>query len=134
MENIESNNEQQLSDSNVTEAVTNAPIKHSGVGISSFVISMVAILLVIIAYVGMGVIIANNPEIVEDLDNPPMELILLSLLILFAMFLQLIGTALGIGGCFHKSRKKLFSVLGLVFSLIPLCFLGLMMLLGILNR
>jgi hypothetical protein len=87
--------------------------KHSGFGIASFVISLLAGLLLFLTFVAIGMVSAASPEGIDE-DSP--IALLLGLLILAFMALAMIGLGLGIAGCCQPNRLKVFPVLGVVFS------------------
>ena len=54
-----------------------------------------------------------NPDGIDE-ESP--EAILLGLIMILDLFMVLIGTGLGIAGVVGNGKKKVFSVLGLVFN------------------
>lgn len=106
-------------------------LKHSGMGIASFIMSLLLgpglFLLVIIA----GVLQASTPG---GIDNTSPAAVFLGLIMLFTAGLTLIGIGLGIAGVVQKKRKKIFAVLGLIFnSVVVLAFL-LLMIVGLISK
>ncbi|MDN4069505.1 hypothetical protein NYE70_00385 [Paenibacillus sp. FSL R5-0407] len=97
-----------------------AELKHSGPGIASFIIILVAIVGYIfsIAMITAAVIgIVDQP--IEAITESLMEqagAILGILLMMVAAILHLVALILGIIGLLIKNRKKLFAILGLSFS------------------
>lgn len=87
--------------------------KHSGLGIASFIISLVAGLAILIAIVIAGIMEANTPGGIDE--NSP-EAILLGLVLIGMMFLDLVALGLGIGALFQRDCKKIFAILGTIFS------------------
>jgi hypothetical protein len=55
---------------------------------------------------------------------------LIGLGIILAVFVLLISLGLGIGGLIQKERKRIFSVLGVVFSSFTLLVFSIVMMLG----
>lgn len=112
--------------------------KHSGIGIASFIVALVGIVLIIVAWmmILMSVVeldpaaALEDPESMEqfakDLMTTP-EIVGGSLLLMLSAFLLLIGTILGIVSLFQQQRKKLFPILGTVLNVIPLLLLILIM-------
>jgi len=90
-----------------------SPMKHSGFGIASFIISLV---------IGVTelffVIIAGVLEVTTTggIDEESAVVIILGLLMIGGLVVSLVGTGLGITGLVRKNRKKVFSILGLVFN------------------
>jgi len=58
------------------------------------------------------------------IDETSKAVILMGLGIILALFILLISLGLGIGGLIQKERKKIFSVLGVVFSFFILLVLS----------
>ncbi|WP_432662978.1 hypothetical protein R9X47_20615 [Wukongibacter baidiensis] len=102
-------------------------LKHSRVGISSFVISIISGIMMW----GSG-IIGGYLEITTPggLHEESMEAFIIGLVFLLGLFLSLIGTGLGIFGTIQKNRKKLFAVLGLIFNAVLILFGIVLMIFG----
>ncbi len=87
--------------------------KHSGIGIASFILSLVGpacfLLLVILA----GVIEASAPG---GMDENSTTAGILGILLIAVLIVSIVSFFLGVGGLLQTDRKKLFAVLGLVFS------------------
>lgn len=99
--------------------------KHSGLGIASFIIAMVSILLtiaMIFAFVAFGGASAIEQFTIdpmmteEDLLEVAPGLIIAVLLFMAAALISFIGGILGIAALFQKNRKKLFAILGVIFN------------------
>jgi hypothetical protein len=99
--------------------------RHSGLGIASFVISLImapALLVIVV----MAALIGSSD------DESPANIIV-GLLALGSIALLLTGIGLGIAGVLQKQRRRMFSVLGLVFNaslvlgILGLMLIGLMM-------
>ena len=94
-------------------------MKHSGFGISSFISSIIIgsgmFLLIIFA----TIMESSSQE--EMSDDSPIAIIL-GLMLIGSLMLNFVSLGLAIAGLCQKNRKKVFSILGLVFSL--LIFLG----------
>lgn len=103
------------------------PMKHSGLGISSFVIALLAgpgmFLLLLIA----GVMATQAPN--GQIDEKSAAAVGLGLMLIGGVVVSLIGVGLGIAGVAQKGRKRVFAVLGLVFNgIIAIGVLGIMLL------
>ncbi len=62
----------------------------------------------------LGVLESTTPG---GLDEDSAVTIILGLLIIFSLFLDLVAFGLGIAGIFqHHRRKKMFAILGAIFS------------------
>ncbi len=95
------------------------PTKHSALGISSFVMSIITGLIIFLLVVIAGVMEVSTPG---GIDEESAEAVILGLFIIAALFGCLTALALGIAGLFQKGRKKIFSILGVIFSALP--FIG----------
>ena len=104
-----------------TSVPTNPPALpregHSKLGIASFVTAIVGGLLFLTLGVSLGYMELNTPV---GIDETSKVVILMGLGIILALFILLISLGLGIGGLIQKERKKIFSVLGVVFSFLIL--------------
>ena len=87
--------------------------RHSGVGIASFITSIVSGLAIFGLVVAAGVMEATTPGGVDE-ESP--AAIVLGLFLFAFCFTSFIAFGLGLGGCFHKNRKKVFAVLGTLIS------------------
>lgn len=86
---------------------------HSGWGIASFIVSLVAnIGLVLVVLLG-GIAEVTTPG---GLDEDSLAAGLLGLLLLSALCGLVISLVLGIVGLVQQQRKKVFAILGTVFS------------------
>ncbi|HZN68246.1 MAG TPA: DUF3824 domain-containing protein [Tepidisphaeraceae bacterium] len=101
--------------------------KHSGVGIASFVMSLLAGLGIFVLFAWAGYLQINDPAAVENEDDPRMMALGFGFVV--CIFLVLVGIGLGIGGVLQGDKKKLFGILGLTFNgLIVLVTVGLIVL------
>ena len=104
--------------------------KHSGLGVASFIISIVAGGLQFLLLVVAGVMQVSTPG---GMDKNSVAAVLVGLFIFAFLFVSLVALALGIGGLVQKDRKKVFAILGTVFSagtivgMIAIILLGLAM-------
>ncbi|MSP60075.1 MAG: hypothetical protein EXR72_06975 [Myxococcales bacterium] len=88
--------------------------KHSGLGIASFVISLIAGPGMFIVIAAGGLMAASAPG--GELDEKSGAAIGIGLAIFGGMFVALIGAGLGIAGAVAKDRRRVFAVLGLIFN------------------
>lgn len=95
----------------------NAPnedaMKHSGIGIASFAMSLGILIVTFVLVVIAGVMEASTPGGINE-ESP--AAIMLGLGIIGMVVLNVIAFGLGIGTMFQQDRKKLFGVLGMTFS------------------
>ncbi|MDX9687049.1 hypothetical protein [Halopseudomonas formosensis] len=105
-------------------------VKHSGVGIASFVTSIVAGVLIFLLVIIAGVLEVSTPG---GMDEESIAAVLIGLFLFAFLGAELVALGLGIGGLIQKDRKKIFAILGVVFSATALLitlfilFLGLAM-------
>jgi hypothetical protein len=91
--------------------------KHSGLGIASFITIIVS---GILFFCGIGIlwlVKVSTPGGVERIYANGMLIGVSYYTILLA---SLIALGLGIGGLFQKERKKIFAILGIVFSAVTI--------------
>lgn len=94
--------------------------KHSRLGIASFVIGLVSLIIFCLAIVlafGYGVSVASSSPSVQSLEASP-TILAFGLMMLFSPFLGLVGAVLGFVAVFQKDKKKLFGILGIVVNLL----------------
>lgn len=89
--------------------------KHSGLGIASFVLSIVSLVLIFGLLIVAGVLEATTPG---GMNEESVEAIVVGLLLFAFIGTALIATGLGIAGLCQKQRKKIFAILGTIFSLV----------------
>src|SRR6218665_3861150 len=87
--------------------------KHSGLGIASFIISIVTGILIFLLFIVAGVVESSTPG---GINEESTEAIVLGLFIILMLFINLVAIGLGIGGLCQSERKKIFAILGTIFS------------------
>lgn len=87
--------------------------KHSGLGIASFAISILAGFLMFATVVIAGVLQIRTPG---GLDDEAPVTIFIGLAIIGLVLLDLLAFVLGVAGLFQKNVKKVFAILGLILS------------------
>lgn len=100
------------------------PLKHSGLGIASFVLSLIGILLFIVCIVAIIGTVASMVDSsgriadVETLENGSLLMAIgfAGFGILGAAILNLVGLILGIVGLVIKDRKKVFAIIGTILN------------------
>lgn len=110
------------------ETTEQAPLKHSGWGIASFVTGIAAGLLLVVLVVVAGVMQASTPG---GIDESSASAIIVGLGIMGACVLGLVAIGLGIAGLVQKRRRKLFAVLGVVLPVAELLGIVLLMVIGL---
>ncbi len=101
--------------------------KHSGIGIASFIISTVVGLLAFLLIIVAGVMEASTPG---GIDENSSSAVVVGLLIIGVLGIDVVALGLGIGGLMQKDRRKIFSVLGVVFSTTTVVGIILMIVIG----
>ncbi len=89
------------------------PAGHSRLGIASFALSLAMGAVLFQLVVILGVLESTTPG---GLDEDSAVTIILGLLVIFSLFLDLVAFGLGIAGIFQHRRKKMFAILGAIFS------------------
>ncbi|OWR28052.1 hypothetical protein CDO73_19385 [Saccharibacillus sp. O23] len=100
------------------------PLKHSGLGIASFVLALIGILLFIVCIVAIIGTVASMVDStgqvanIESLENGNLLMAIgfAGFGILGAAILNLIGLILGIIGLVVKDRKKVFAIIGTILN------------------
>jgi len=87
--------------------------KHSGLGIASFIISLLTGLLVFLLMAMLVVIEKSTPG---GIDEKSVGAVVTGLFILAMLIGDFVALGLGIGGLIQKERKKIFAILGTTFS------------------
>lgn len=87
--------------------------KHSGLGISSFIISLGGGVAMFLLFCVAGFMETTTPG---GIDEESGVAVVLGLVIFAVIAVHLLGLGLAIGGLTQRDRKKVFSVLGLVFN------------------
>ena len=103
-----------------------AILPHSGLGIASFITSMVAGVLLLLIF-GIAGLLESRPG---GLDEESVAANLLGLLLLFMALAQLVALGLGIAGLAQAGRSKLFGALGTAFAAMALLGSLILMLAG----
>jgi hypothetical protein len=110
--------------------------KQSKIGIASFVIGILAMLIFCIALV-LAIIYAIpiasqiTSTTSYQIDQSSPTVISLGILMLISPLLSLVGAALGIGALVQKNHKKTLGVIGLVLNLLIILVFCVMFILGV---
>ena len=96
-------------------------LKHTGLGIASFIIVSISIIIILTIIVIGGMMEASTPGILED--ETSMEAMILGLFGIISFFGLLVAFGLGIAGLFQKDRNKIFAILGIIFSIVIIIFI-----------
>ena len=103
--------------------------KHSGFGIASLALSLVLGLLLFLLVVVAVVLEETTPG---GIDEKSPVVILLGLAMFASGFFDLVALVLGVVGLFQQHRKKVFAILGVIFSAGVLLVFFLLMVIGLL--
>src|SRR5262249_14243521 len=103
-------------------------MKHSGLGIASFVIAVTVGLLEFVLLAIAGVLEVTTPGGIDE--NSPVAVVL-GLTLLAGLLVNILGIGLGIAGLCESYRKKLFAVLGVVIGAVVLFGVLLVMAIGL---
>lgn len=102
--------------------------KHSGLGIASFVVSMICGLAILALIVVAGLVEATTPG---GMDAEPVIAMVVGLAFILFMLGALVALILGIVALFQKERKKVFAIIGTVFSALALVGTFALMMIGL---
>lgn len=103
-------------------------LRHSGLGIASFVLALGCAFLAFAMIVVAGVMEVSTPG---GIDEESLAAGLVGLAILTALFGSFVAFILGAAGLFQSQRKKIFAALGLIFSGLTLFGTGGLIVLGL---
>jgi hypothetical protein len=101
--------------------------KHSGLGIASFITSIASGIPIFLLFAIAAVIGASTPG---GLDEQSVAAVVVGLCLFFFVGVALVALGLGIAGLFQKERKKIFAILGTIFSAATLVGTLILMILG----
>lgn len=102
-------------------------LKHSGVGIASFVLSLLSGIGLFVLFGVAGYMEAQSPGGMSEDDPTTM---LLGVALIAGGMGQFLAFILGAVGLFQPNRKKIFAILGTIFSLLAILAFGGLMVLG----
>lgn len=103
---------------------------HSGLGIVSFIASIVTGILMLVVFLVAGLMEVSTPGGIDE--NSPAA-VLVGLFFFALLGAAAIGLALGVAGLLQENRQKVFAVLGTIFSVLILVGSTLVMLLGLVS-
>lgn len=102
------------------------PKKQSGLGIASFIIALVSVVLIIVSIalvasfasdIANNELLLNDPTAIESMEEEALVPVMLAgLSILASIGVAMIGLILGIISAFSKSRRKVFGVIGIILN------------------
>jgi hypothetical protein len=107
------------------------PLKHSGLGVASFIIAIGAGVMIAIVVFLAAVIESRQPGALDALDHDSPGAMALGGAACFAFLLAIIGVGLGIAGVCQRERKTVFAIIGLVLNGLILLGGGCLVLIGI---
>ena len=106
-------------------------LKHSGLGISSFIIALIIGFFVFVIVMFAGYVEMTTPG---GMNESSVAAVLIGLAIIFGLFVSIIGLGLGIGGLFQKNKKKVFPILGIVMNGAIILGVSFLVIIGILSQ
>lgn len=92
-------------------------LKHSGLGLASFVLSVVTAGAMFVVFLIAGVVAVSQPG---GLDEKSPVAVIIGLFLVGLIVMELIALGLGISGFLQRQRKVVFAVLGTVISAITI--------------
>lgn len=102
-------------------------LKHSGLGIASFITSIICSVLLFVFFVIAGVMEMSTPGGIDEESTPA---VILGMGIIFCVMGELAAVGLGIAAVCQNDRKKIFGILGLSFAAAIALFTLLLLALG----
>jgi hypothetical protein len=102
-------------------------LRHGGLGISSFVISIIALIFIVMLFAVAGAVRASG-------RSAPAVDTVVGLAMLLGWIADLIAIGLGIAGALDKRSKKTFPILGLVIGLGTILLTGALVAVGLTMR
>ena len=102
--------------------------KYSRIGIASFITSIVSGILMFLLIVIAGVVEVSTPG---GIDEESVAAIMIGLCFFAFLFTSFVALGCGIAGVLQKERKKVFAILGTVFSALTIIVPISLMMLGL---
>ncbi|HPQ40215.1 MAG TPA: hypothetical protein PLV45_07550 [bacterium] len=93
------------------------PMKHSGLGITAFIMALLIAGSIFIMIMIAGVMETSTPG---GIDEDSAGAVILGMLIIASGGLEVVALILGLIGLFQKERKKLFAIFGTIISALTL--------------
>lgn len=105
-------------------------MKHSGLGISSFIISAATGVAMFVLIMLAGVLETTTAG---GMDEESVAAVLIGLFMFGFLFIDLLAVGLGIAGLFQKDRKKIFAILGVVIAVATILMTLLLLVVGLIS-
>jgi uncharacterized membrane protein len=102
--------------------------KHSGLGIVSFITSIVSGILIFLLIVIAGAMEVSTPG---GMDEESAGAMMVGLFLFVFLGASLVALGLGIAGLLQKDRKKIFAILGTIFSAVTIVGMIFIVMLGL---
>jgi hypothetical protein len=105
----------------------NEVMKHSGLGVASFVVSLIVGAIELITIISAAAL-----EVQGQMTETSVSAVVIGMVILVGLFANLVGIGLGIASVAQNKAKKIFGILGLIFNgclillILGLMFIGMM--------
>ena len=105
-----------------------AHLPYSGLGIAAFAVSLIAAVLTLVLIDICAALVYSQPGSLDD--NSPLAM-LVGMAMMVGVFAELAAAALDIGSLFQRDRRKLYGVLGLIFSIVTLLGVAALLVFGL---
>lgn len=102
-------------------------LKHSGLGITTFVLGLIAPIGLILCIIFAAIAEASS---YGGMDPNSTQAVVIGLFLILFVLLALVAIGLGIGAFVQTGYKKILPILGVVFSSVVLLFTVLLMIIG----
>lgn len=112
----------------MTEVANVVAEKHSGVGVASFVTSIIGITGIIFMYVLAAYMHVASGGAIDEASSGAM---VTGLFIMLFFVILLVSVGLGIAGLVQKNTKKIFPLLGTIFSSVVFLITFIIMIIGV---
>lgn len=111
----------------------NPPQVHSGIGITSFILSLILFPAWILLFFYAGYMQVSAQKYGAQGISEEVALIV-GLFFFFLLAANILSLLLGIVGCMQKEKKKIFAILGLVFSFFAFLLTMIIFLIGLIAQ
>ena len=106
-------------------------IRHCGIGIASFIMAILNIILMFVMVGTAGYLQASTPG---GLTEKSPEAVVVGLITILLVAMVVVSIILSVVSLFRKNHKKIFGILGLAFNLLILFIVGGLMAIGLAMR
>jgi hypothetical protein len=114
----------------IEKEVVEDVLKHSELGIASFIISLIAGIALMVIVFSAGIIEATTPG---GMDESSLQAVLIGLSMYIFIGLAMVALGLGLAGLVQKGHRKIFALLGTIFSVVAIINTLLILFVGLLS-